>query len=72
MVWPEVTHLEPMEWGLHIQPDLLLNSVVGFERVILLRLKNLRQRNADGKAMCIKEKKKGKSVIEVYQFFIIF
>jgi hypothetical protein len=24
---PEVTHLEPMEWGLHIQPDLLLKTM---------------------------------------------
>jgi hypothetical protein len=24
---PEVTHLEPMEWGLHIQPDLLLKTI---------------------------------------------
>lgn len=24
---PEVTHLEPMEWGLHIQPDLLLETI---------------------------------------------
>jgi hypothetical protein len=25
---PEVTHLEPMEWGLHIQPDLLLKNII--------------------------------------------
>ena len=24
---PEVTHLEPMEWGLHIQPDMLLKTI---------------------------------------------
>ncbi len=24
---PEMTHLEPMEWGLHIQPDVLLKTV---------------------------------------------
>ena len=24
---PEVTHLEPMEWGLHIHPDLLLEKI---------------------------------------------
>lgn len=32
---PEVTHLEPMEWGLHIQPDLLLKTVT--ERILDLQ-----------------------------------
>ncbi len=32
---PEVTHLEPMEWGLHIQPDLLLKTVT--ERILKLQ-----------------------------------
>ena len=31
---PEVTHLEVMEWGLHIQPDRLLDSVT--QRIRLL------------------------------------
>jgi hypothetical protein len=32
---PEVTHLEPMEWGLHIQPDLLLKTIT--EKVLDLQ-----------------------------------
>ena len=32
---PEVTHLEPMEWGLHIQPDLLLKTIT--ERILDLQ-----------------------------------
>lgn len=32
---PEVTHLEPMEWGLHIQPDSLLKTVT--ERILYLQ-----------------------------------
>jgi len=32
---PEVTHLEPMEWGLHIHPDLLLREIT--ERILNLQ-----------------------------------